>query len=560
MKKKRRIWIALCVALAIGIGVICMLVFQRKTDECEIANESSEPIMPGDSIELVEPMEPMEEWLKSFPVLPVPSVYQGNLGSGFYAVFVESSDVSELKGHYLSLSDEVSDTIAFTLSAEGSRVRFISRDVDVSHRVKKIREDDSRIDGRIRNGLMSYTPFSFARCEMPAFESFDTTRYLLPQFEVRHLDSIHFADVEGYWTELDELTNSAGDMIFQLGKARDERDLDLYMDVYYPKGDTLAKRPLVMLIHGGAFYYGTRKDITTKAFCEHLASLGYVTASIDYRIGFQPTKDGIERAGYCAIQDAHSAMRYLVANRDKFGIDTSMLIVGGCSAGGITALGLTFMTNETRPESTCVGNRKGDLGGIETSGNDIDVSFSIKCVADMWGAMPSLEMLEGRNVPIVAFHGNMDNIVPYDFDYPFAMAGFFKKTLFDKMYGSSCIVERAKELGVKAELYTFDGYKHSPQLTKKALNENYYFIQDTMSRFFSEVVRPVKPQIKKGNQKYYLDKSAKHVSWQVEGGFVCECDEKGIKVVWIGNAPQRRLKVAGIQQYGTGFVQGLKVE
>ena len=363
-----------------------------------------------------------------------------------------------------------------------------------------------------------------------------------------------------YWTELDELTNSAGDMIFQLGKARDERDLDLYMDVYYPKGDTLAKRPLVMLIHGGAFYYGTRKDITTKAFCEHLASLGYVTASIDYRIGFQPTKDGIERAGYCAIQDAHSAMRYLVANRDKFGIDTSMLIVGGCSAGGITALGLTFMTNETRPESTCAGNRKGDLGGIETSGNDIDVSFSIKCVADMWGAMPSLEMLEGRNVPIVAFHGNMDNIVPYDFDYPFAMAGFFKKTLFDKMYGSSCIVERAKELGVKAELYTFDGYKHSPQLTKKALNENYYFIQDTMSRFFSEVVRPVKPQIKKANQKYYLDKSAKHVSWQVEGGFVCECDEKGIKVVWIGNAPQRRLKVAGIQQYGTGFVQELKVE
>lgn len=557
MEKKKKNIIAIGVAIVIVVGAIFLLVNRKETSESENKAENSNQM---ETVESAEPKEPMEGLLKSLPVLPVPSVYQGCMGSDAYAVFVESSNASELKGHYLSLCGEMADTVAFAIRIKGTNVRFVSRNVDVSRQVSKFNKTSREIRGNVRNSFLSHVPFSFRPYEMPVFECFDTTRYLSPQFEVGQMDSIHFANVEGFWTDLDEQTNSTGDMILQLGKTLNERNLDLYMDVYYPKADSLEKRPLVMLVHGGAFYYGSRKDITTKAFCKHLASLGYVTASIDYRIGFQPSKDGIERAGYCAIQDAHAAMRYLVANQDGFGIDTSMLIVGGCSAGGITALGVTFMTNETRPESTYASNKNDDLGGIETCGNAIDVPFSIKCVADMWGAMPSLEMLEGRNVPIVAFHGNMDNIVPYDYDYPFALAGVIKKALFDKMYGSSCIVERAKELGVKAELYTFEGYKHSPQLTKKALNDNYYFIQDTMSRFFSEVVRPAKPQIKKSNQRYYLDKSAKHVSWQAEGGFICDCDGKGVKVVWIGNAPQRKLKVAGIQQYGIGFLQELKIE
>ena len=545
---KKKILIALGVVLVVGVGALCLLLHQKKDDR---------------SVELVEPSEQVEsaeEHLVSFPILPVPSVYQGSLGSKTYAVFVESSNASELKGHYLSLREEVSDTIAFTIRVEKKGLRFVSGNVNVLQQVSRFRKDGSEIKGIIRNGFLNPVSFSFTLCELPVLELFDTLRYLSPQFEVEQLDSIHFANVEGYWTDLDEQTNSTGDMILQLGKTMNLRNLDLYLDVYYPKGDTLAKRPLVMLIHGGAFYYGSRKDITTKAFCSHLASLGYVTASIDYRIGFQPSKDGIERAGYRAIQDAHAAMRFLVANQDGLGIDTSMLIVGGCSAGGITALGLTFMTNETRPESTHASGLKDDLGDIETCGNAIDVPFSIKCVADMWGAMPSLEMLEGRNVPIVAFHGNMDNIVPYDYSYPFALAGTIKKALFNKMYGSSCIVERAKELGVNAELHTFEGYKHSPQLTDKALNENYYFIQDTMSRFFSEVVRPEKPQIEKRNRKYCLDKNADWVNWEAEGGFIYGSDKDGIKVVWIGNAPRRALKVAGVQQYGIGFVQELKIE
>ena len=53
-----------------------------------------------------------------------------------------------------------------------------------------------------------------------------------------------------------------------------------------------------MLIYGGAYYFGSKDDPKITSWCRHLASLGYVTVSIDYRLGFFPGKVGIARAGY----------------------------------------------------------------------------------------------------------------------------------------------------------------------------------------------------------------------------------------------------------------------
>lgn len=508
-----------------------------------------------------ENVENQEERIAlKLPLIEVPSVYRGNYGSKEFAIFVEGSTANELKGHYLSLENEISDSIAFRLFFDGEDLIFVSQNTDICHKISKLQSDSKKIEGFVQHDFLKRTHFSFSPYEIPQFVEYDSTRYQRSMFEFQRIDKVCFANVDGYWAELDERENSSVDMLLQLYQVVNEHDIDLYMDVYLPKNDTLAKRPFVMLIHGGSFYYGTRKDLTVSSLCEHLASLGYVAASIDYRIGFQPTKDGIERAGYCAIQDAHAAMRFITSNQDAFGIDTSMMFVGGCSAGGITALGLAFMTNETRPKSTQAGFFATELGDIETSGNSIDAHFSLKGVVDMWGAMPSLEMLEGKNIPVVAFHGDADDMVPYGCDYPFGNAGRIKKLLFNKMYGSSCIVEKEKELGVKSELYTFEGYKHAPQLTNKSLNDNYYIIQDKMCAFLDEVIRMEKPQVVKRNGWYQVDGEVSQCNWAAEGGLIIENRQGEAKVVWIGNAPQNKLKVSGIQKFGIGFTQEIRIK
>lgn len=326
-------------------------------------------------------------------------------------------------------------------------------------------------------------------------------RYHEPSFQVTKKAGVAYAVAQGYWSELEDDTPT-GRKLLMMDKALEERDLSLRLDLYLPKNDTLSHRPLVMLMHGGSFYFGSRNDPSISQWCQHLASLGYVAASIDYRMGFVPTTTDIERAGYRAIQDAHAALRYLVANQDKYGIDTSFIFVGGSSAGAITALSLAFMTNENRPSTSFATTAGNDLGNIETSGNNLKTRFSIKGVVDMWGALPDTSMMRGHNVPILAFHGDKDDIVPYRHDYPFGKAGEIRKLLANKMFGSSCIVDYAKKHGQKAQLYTFEGFKHSPHRDPKTkeLNQNFYLIQDKMAAFFYQIIESEKAKSTEQNK------------------------------------------------------------
>jgi len=314
-------------------------------------------------------------------------------------------------------------------------------------------------------------------------------RYKDPLFSVMKKTDIQFAEAMGYWIDLKNNT-STQQKIKMMDKAITERPLNLYLDLYLPENDTLKYRPLIMMLHGGSFYFGTRKDEAISKWCQHFASLGYVAASIDYRVGYIPTLIGIERAGYRAIQDAHAAMRFLVAHQEEYGIDTSLLFVGGSSAGAIAALNLAFMTNDTRPTASYGNHRNHDLGNIEDSGNNLTTSFNIKGVVDMWGALPDTAMIHGKRTPILAFHGDKDDIIPIGHDYPFAKAHGLNKMLSHKMYGSACIIDYAKKHRHLAKLYTFKGYGHAPHIDPETnkLNENFEFIQKKMTAFFHHII------------------------------------------------------------------------
>ena len=100
----------------------------------------------------------------------------------------------------------------------------------------------------------------------------------------------------------------------------------LYFDFYHPLGDTMAYRPLVITVFGGAFVAGNRSWCDMVAYAEALSHYGYVVASINYRLGFKPLAPDVDRAGYRALQDAHAAVCYLIANADEFGIDPDVKV------------------------------------------------------------------------------------------------------------------------------------------------------------------------------------------------------------------------------------------
>ena len=390
----------------------------------------------------------------------------------------------------------------------------------------------------------------------PAFQDFGNRRYQDSLFAVEEIRDICYANSPGYWSEINDTVKTMGKLL-RVVDVRRTVPLDLLLDIYRPQNDTLEKHPLVMMIYGGAYYFGSKEDVKITNLCRHLASLGYVVASIDHRLGFFPGKVGIERAAYRAVQDAHAAMRFLVSNHEDYCIDTSMIFVGGSSSGAVTALSLAFMPNESRSKYTRKGLFRSDLGDIDTCGNALRTDFHIKGVVDMWGAIADTSYIHGHDISILAFHGDEDDIMPYGHDRPFSVARPVNRLAADSMFGASCIVDRATKLGYQARLVTFEGYKHMPHVDPKTkvINDNFYVVRDTMAEFFHDIIVPQKPEIEGEDGHYYVRPYPLKASWLVEGGVILSAENNTVEVAWIENAPKRSLTVSVLLPYGVGLTE-----
>lgn len=192
---------------------------------------------------------------------------------------------------------------------------------------------------------------------------------------------------------------------------------NLELDVHFPDLaiDTAVKRPFILMIHGGGLLIGDKANFTN--VCKELAKRGFVTASINYRLGYDCSLDSLskDKAAYRAQQDARAAMRFAVQNASLLRIDTSWMFVGGGSAGSVTALSLVYMNQaEWDAGSPTVSSL---LGGLDNSGNSLTNTYSIKGVFNNWGAVLEQNLQVSEMVPMVSFHGDADETVAIDSAY-----------------------------------------------------------------------------------------------------------------------------------------------
>ena len=106
-----------------------------------------------------------------------------------------------------------------------------------------------------------------------------TNRYQKEIFSVVEVKSdLLYGKAKGYWTHS---PYNDDPYITTLSKGlvkafNDPELLDLNLDIYYPKTDVFKNRPLVMLIHGGAFYIGSKESAAEQSLAASLAKRGYV--------------------------------------------------------------------------------------------------------------------------------------------------------------------------------------------------------------------------------------------------------------------------------------------
>ena len=104
------------------------------------------------------------------------------------------------------------------------------------------------------------------------------------------------------------------------------------LDLYLPEA-VEGRRPVIVWIHGGAWYAGSKNDPSPAV---PATEKGYAVASINYRLS--------QHAIFPAqIEDCKAAIRWLRANAAKYHLDPDHIGVWGASAGGhlVALLGTT---------------------------------------------------------------------------------------------------------------------------------------------------------------------------------------------------------------------------
>ncbi|MDX9972221.1 MAG: alpha/beta hydrolase [FCB group bacterium] len=232
---------------------------------------------------------------------------------------------------------------------------------------------------------------------------------------------------------------------------------DLKATVYFPVAEAKEPRPAIVLIHGGAWVTGSRRQLYW--YGRRFAEAGYVAMSVSYR-----TMPG---ASFPApLHDVKSAVRWLRKNAEPYSIDPGRIATLGTSAGGHLALMLALTASEK------------DLEGEENSGfrSDVQAAVSLYGPADLrsfvaekekgriarytWGPyvkdFAGKEILGGKDPldaaspvayvgqdtpPILCVHGTNDTLVPIE----------QSREMFKKL----------KEAGLPAQCIEVPGYRHA---------------------------------------------------------------------------------------------------
>lgn len=321
----------------------------------------------------------------------------------------------------------------------------------------------------------------------------------------------------------------------------------LRMDIYQPLSDTRTNRPLIMLLHGGAFILGDKATETIEELARDFARKGYVVAAINYRIGFNPaSKSSLERAAYRAVQDARAALRFLAYNKDLYGIDPNWVFLAGSSAGAITALNTAFMKDEERPESSRrnIFRAQVDLGGLDESTNSVVADYTVRAVVNLWGALSDTNIIDrNENIPVLSVHGNADRIVPYNVAYPFLdMDTNVTSNIMTKLYGSYPVHQRLTHLGIRSELITLPGAGHEPQYEPGKYDPVIDTIINRSTGFYfrslfsyPDISGPKEVAQGMPLATYTLSfNNDMTAAWYVDGGKILpDADKRSIRVCWL---------------------------
>ncbi len=216
---------------------------------------------------------------------------------------------------------------------------------------------------------------------------------------------------------------------------------DLFMDVYEPTGDTVTKRPVIILGHAGSYLslyqWGNKGQYSVVEMCNRFAKLGYVAVSIDYRTGWQAGSNDAEtrektiiNAVYRAMQDFKTCIRFFkkdASTTNLWKTDPCKIFIGGTNSGGYSALAVGTLNKQSELTGVKFLDSKGDpyinqaktgsfdgFGGSENLDNHAGYTSDARAILALGAATGDSTWIEAGETPVVAISGVDETTTPYN--------------------------------------------------------------------------------------------------------------------------------------------------
>jgi Secretion system C-terminal sorting domain/Carboxylesterase family len=303
----------------------------------------------------------------------------------------------------------------------------------------------------------------------------------------------------------------------QLGQAIPQ---PLMMDIYSPSGDTETSRPLVLYFHTGNFLptpqngspSGTKTDLNVVEMCSRLARMGYVVASCDYRLGWNPvatTQDErvytLINAAYRGVQDCRTAIRYFrkteAENANPYGIDPTRICVWGQGTGGYISFAAATIneyadiaipkftqlleipagSGNFLPVPMVLEQVNGDIYGTSVGinpndgdtlcyPNHVGYSSDFNVMVNMGGACGDSSWVTSEDLPMISFHSPTDPFAPYNIG-TVIVPGFNLPVV--EVSGSYHVQKMAAALGLNTSFAAADAVGDAYTVQANTFNNGY---------------------------------------------------------------------------------------
>lgn len=233
----------------------------------------------------------------------------------------------------------------------------------------------------------------------------------------------------------------------------------LLLDIYTPVGDNNCLRPLLVLVHGGAWIAGSKSDGSIVSIAQKMAQKGYVVAAVNYRLGThkaasysmywacnnnlsQPCgyiadSSEVIRANYRGMQDVKGAIRYMKSRHLLDSVDHQNVFIAGESAGAFVSLAvaLTDQASEKPADAGAIANaptpdpdlvsclpagyslQRPDLGPVDGTLNIGSYDAKVRGVGSFYGGLFDLNLFsQMADTPAVyLFHQGSDVVVHWQY-------------------------------------------------------------------------------------------------------------------------------------------------